>query len=196
MSDLSSFDKAPVMAGKAEIEILSHELFVASRRVFGDVFPYLQATVYQETYDIALPNDNDSGTEEEGELEFTARTKTDKVGAIAVTDYSVAVASFSPSPYEDYKLANVKQFEIDAMALTASSTVDSYLYAIDENSRKIITLSADIPRGIFPDGEQPRNRPRFNRAIEQVQTLYVKDLEYIYICLRKAGCMQGDREQE
>lgn len=184
------------MAGKAEIEILSHELFVASRRVFGEVFPYLHATEYQETFEITLPRDNDPDIEEEGELEFTTRTKTDRVGDIAVSGYSVAVASFSPSPYEDYKLATVKRFDIDALALNASSAVDSYLYSTGENDRKIITLTADIPRGAFPDGEQPRSRPRFNRTVEQVQTVYFKDLEYIYTCLRKAGCLQGDREQD
>lgn len=185
------------MAGKPVIEILSHELFVASRRIFGDVFPRLQATSYQKTYEIALPNDSDPDIGEEGEVELTASTKADKIGSIAVIGYCVGVVSFSACAYEGYKLATVKRVDIDPQSLTAVTSVDSYLYTQDEDDRIIISLSADVPKGNFPDGEQPRNRPLYNSAVEQIQSqLYVKDLEYIYICLRKAGCLQGEKDQD
>lgn len=163
-------DSAPIeLAPEADIEILTHELFVASRRVFGDIFPRVPGE-YSKSLSIVEEEDQDEldGAEE---LEIKVETKPKKNG-MKIVRYNLAVVSFSPCSYDGYKSAIAQEFGIDPNNLNTTSNIVPYFYSEDDTvDRATISPPDDLPRTAFPDRDFARRPPQFSRytkAAEQV----------------------------
>lgn len=191
MSELSPKDCSPENASVADIEILSYELYVAARRVFGDVFPRIPGQ-YQKT--MTLDGSEDIAADIPQEFEMAVDVEAKKIGAMSVTRYGLAIISFATSNYNGYKTAVAQEFAINPKSYKVCSDIKTYLYSRDSANPAVITPIDDFSGVSFPTTEQPKNRPKYNKIVKNTEgRLANYELEFIYSCLYRTGCYDRKR---